>query len=334
MTKIANQNILITGGAGYIGSHMVKICLDCGYDVTVLDNLSTGFKKSVDGRATFIEGNISDAILVKKLILDYKINKIFHFAAFIEAGESVSNPLKYYKNNVASSIKFLEIIAECNVKNFIFSSSAAIFGEAKYLPIDEDHKKLPINPYGQSKLMIEQVLSDMSKANPDFKYGCLRYFNVSGADYKNNLGENHDPETHLIPLLIKYYLGKNNNFIIYGNDYDTKDGTCVRDYVHVLDICDAHLKLLKYIEKGGEEKYFNIGAEKPSSILDIIDILNKITNQKKEIKYSSKRRGDPAVLVSSSQKAQKLLKWSADNSDLEKIIYSAYSWEKNKGSND
>ncbi len=322
------KNLLIAGGAGYIGSHMVNIAVKAGYNVVVLDNLVSGNQDSVNKKAKLIIGDIADNDLVKKIIVENKIQAVMHFAAFIEAGESVNNPLKYYENNVAKTINFLNSVVESGINYFIFSSTAAIFGEAKYLPIDEDHPKNPVNPYGKSKLMIEEVLYELNKANKNFKYGCLRYFNASGADYENNLGENHDPETHLIPLLIRFANGKKNDFFVNGNDYETYDGTCVRDYIHVLDICDAHLKLLDYLENGGEEKYFNLGSESGYSVLDIVKVTEKIIGKKLDIKYGKRRKGDAVKLVTSSKKAQEILDWKLKHSDLESIVNSVWKWEK------
>jgi len=323
MNKIKKiQNILITGGAGYIGSHITKMCINKGYNVVVLDNLINGHKDSIDKKAKFIQGDIEDSILISKIIKENKIEAIFHFASFIEAGESVKNPLKFYYNNTSKTIKFLNTLIKNNVNYFIFSSTAAIFGKAKYLPIDENHPKNPINPYGQSKLMVEKILNEIKKTNKKFKYGCLRYFNVAGADYKNNLRERHDPETHLIPLLLKFANKKINNFYIFGNDYNTKDGTCIRDYIHVLDICDAHLKLLEYLEKDGEEREFNLGTGVGYSVLEIVKKMEKILNKKLNIQYKKRREGDTANLIANGNKAKKLLNWKSNNSGLKQIIES------------
>jgi UDP-glucose 4-epimerase len=322
------KNILITGGAGYIGSHMVNIAVNCGYDVVVLDSLANGRKNNVNEKAKLVIGDIADDNLVKKIITENNIEAVLHFAAFIEAGESVTNPLKYYNNNFDKSVKLLDTIVASGVNYFIFSSTAAIFGEAKYTPIDEEHPKNPVNPYGKSKLMVEEALSKIGQANPNFKYGCLRYFNAAGSDYKNNLGENHNPETHLIPLLMRFANGVKNDFTVNGNDYKTRDGTCVRDYVHVLDICDAHLKLLNYLENGGTENYFNLGTKNGYSVLEVIEAVEKIVGRKLDVKYGGKRIGDAAEVVASNQKAKEILGWDLKNSDLENIINSALQWEK------
>lgn len=321
------KNLLITGGAGYIGSHMVNIALNSGYSVVVLDSLINGHKSSVNEKAKLVIGDIADDDLVKRIIAENKIEAVLHFAAFVDAGESVAEPEKYYNNNATKTIKFLNNLVSNGVNYFIFSSTAAIFGDAKYLPIDEEHPKNPTNPYGKSKLMVEEALSKISQTNPNFKYGCLRYFNVGGADYKNNLGS-YNFEMGLIPLLLRFAAGKSENFSVYGNDYDTKDGTCVRDFIHVLDVCDAHLKLLNYLEKGGEEKYFNLGTASGYSVNEVVKMVEKVTDKKLNVTYGKRRVGDIISSVASNQKAKKLLGWELRNSDLENIISSSWNWQK------
>jgi UDP-glucose 4-epimerase len=328
MNSANKKNILITGGAGYIGSHMVLCAIQNGFNVVVLDSLVNGDKKFVNQKAKLIVGDVGDEALVSRIISEEKISTIMHFAAFIEAGESVKNPEKYFLNNYEKSKILIETVVKLGVSNFIFSSTAAIFGEAKYLPIDEEHPQDPINPYGKSKLMVEEFLAKTAKNNPHFKYVCLRYFNACGADYKNGLGENHNPETHLIPLLIKFVLGKRDEFFVNGNDYKTKDGTCIRDYIHVLDICDAHLKSLQYLQSGGNSDCFNLGSKNGFSILEIISALEKIIGKKIFFKSANKREGDPASLVADNKKAEEILLWKARFSSLNEIINSALQWEK------
>lgn len=328
MNKVNSKNILIVGGAGYIGSHMVLCAIQNGFNVVVLDSLINGDKKFVNQKAKLIVGDAGDEALVSKIISEEKISTIMHFAAFIEAGESVKNPEKYFLNNYEKSKILIETAVKLGVSNFIFSSTAAIFGEAKYLPIDEEHPQNPVNPYGKSKLMVEEFLAKTAKNNRQFKYVCLRYFNACGADYKNGLGENHDPETHLVPLLIKFVLGKRDEFFVNGNDYKTKDGTCVRDYIHVLDICDAHLKALQYLEKGGGSDYFNLGSKNGFSILEIISALEKNLDKKITFKFAQKRAGDPAFLVADNKKAEKVLLWKPQFSSLNEILNSTLQWEK------
>lgn len=327
--KNSIKNILITGGAGYIGSHMVQIAIDVGYNVVVLDNLSKGHKKSVHKKAKLIIGDIADENLVREALKENQIDVVMHFAAFIDAEESVLNPEKYYHNNYEKTKSLIDVVIESGVNYFVFSSTAAIFGDAKYFPIDEDHPKNPTNPYGESKLMVEKYLEDFQETHQNFKYGSLRYFNVGGSDYKNGLG-NYNSDRGLINLLTRFVIGEIDNFYIFGDDYDTRDGTCIRDYIHVLDICDAHLKLLKYLESGGLEKYFNIGSKNGHSISEIVKTTEQIIDKKLDIRIGERRKREIIKSIAGNKKAKEILGWELRNSNLRNIIYSALQWGKVK----
>ncbi len=322
--------ILVTGGAGYIGSHMVRQLIRDGLKPVIIDNLSNGFKEFVPNTGIpFYEANISDRETLKKIFSKHQIEAVINFAAFIEVGESVKNPLKFYANNVSNTLILLEEIIKAGVNKFIFSSTAALFGEPEYVPIDEKHILKPINPYGRSKLMVEQILGDF-EASYNLQYGCLRYFNASGADSEGGIGESHNPETHLIPIVLQAALGKREKIMINGNDYDTPDGTCIRDYVHVTDLADAHLLLLKYMQKGGKERYFNLGTGQGSSIMEIIKMVEKVTNLNVPFEFAPRRVGDPSRLIADGSKARDILGWNPQHSSLENIIKTAYEWERTK----
>ncbi len=320
-----NFSVLISGGAGYIGSATVKYFLDKGASVVVIDNLVTGHIEAIDKRAIFYEGDFSDKNLIKLIIKRHNINSAMHFSAFALVGESVENPAKYYENNVAKTIIFLETLAKNNVKYFIFSSTAATFGIPDRMPIDETFEQKPINPYGRSKLMVEEILKDFANAY-DFHYGILRYFNACGA--LDDIGEDHNPETHIIPNIIKTALDENKVFKIFGNDYPTKDGTCVRDYIHIKDLASAHYLTLEYIMKNNKSEDFNLGNGKGFSNLEILHAAEKVIGQKINYEFTNRRPGDPPVLIASSKKINNLLGWKPEFDSIEKIIESAYKWHK------
>ncbi|MBZ4687975.1 MAG: UDP-glucose-4-epimerase [Clostridiales bacterium] len=317
------ETVLVVGGAGYIGSHQVKMLNEKGYNVIVYDNLSTGYRDLVT-IDTFIEGDLADKSKLKEVFSNNKIDAVIHFAAFIEVGESVKNPAKYYYNNVVNVINLLDVMLEYNVNNFIFSSTAAVYGEPEEVPIQEDHPKKPINPYGKSKHMIEQILEDYDKAY-DLKYTCFRYFNAAGADDSGKIGEKHDPETHLIPLILKTALGERDEIYIFGTDYNTKDGTCIRDFVHVNDLADAHIKGLERLLKGEPSDVFNLGSGNGYSVKEIIETAREITLEDIKVVEAERRAGDPAVLIADCTKAKKLLNWEPKYS-LEDIIRTAWKW--------
>lgn len=320
--------ILVVGGAGYIGSHTVKELVK-EYEVVVLDNLSTGHRTAIDERAVFIEGDLGNAEDLNKLFSTYKIDAVMHFAANSLVGESVVDPQKYYTNNVGATLTLLKVMMEHDVKKFIFSSTAATYGIPETDLLTEESKTNPINPYGRSKLMIEQILADYHKAY-GMNYVVLRYFNAAGAYETGEIGENHDPETHLIPIILQHLLGEREKISVFGTDYETKDGTCVRDYIHVTDLANAHILSLKSLLSGNKEQAtYNLGNGTGYTVKEVIDMCERITGRKAMIEYSERRAGDPAQLVASSQKIADELGWKAER-NLENIIASAWNWHSQK----
>jgi UDP-glucose 4-epimerase len=321
--------VLVTGGAGYIGSHTVKKLLKSGYkNIIVIDDLSTGEKTRILKQVTFIEGDFANQELLETIFKNNKIENVIHFAASKIAPESVINPEKYYDNNLAKSIKLLQYCVNHKVKNFIFSSSAAVYGDVQGYPITEDFETKPTNPYGWSKLMFEQVLNDCSVSH-DLKYVSLRYFNAGGADPEGQLGNNHEKGEDVISILMEV-AKKNGTFTIHGSDYNTKDGTCIRDLVHVSDLASAHLAAIKYLERGGRSLKVNLGSEEGFTIREIAELTKKITGVNFKIKDGRRRPGDIVVSIASSEKARKLLLWKRRYSDIDKIIDSAWQWELQK----
>lgn len=326
------MKVLVVGGAGYIGSHMVKVLYKEGFEVIALDNLSTG-NAALGEYGSLIVGDMGDAEVLESIFNQYRFDAVIHFAASSQVGESIQNPIKYYKNNVAKSMILFEKIIENGIKNIIFSSTAAVFGEPEYVPIDEDHPRNPINPYGKSKLIVEEILEDLFESN-GINSVSLRYFNACGADPEGEFGECHDPETHLIPLALKAAMRDEGVIKIFGNDYNTDDGTCIRDYIHVNDLCDAHLKSLKYLLDGnlGAHK-FNLGNGCGYSVQKIIDEAKNVVKKDGldiEIEYVKRRLGDPEVLISDSEKAINILKWKPNYTAIKIIIEHAWAWEKNQ----
>lgn len=323
--------ILVTGGAGYIGSHCVLALLEQAYKVVIFDNLSTGHLQTIDilknyGNVEFLEGDLQNKSDLKKLFTNFKIDAVIHFAAFSQVGESVKNPQKYYLNNVCGTLNLLESMLENNVKKIVFSSTAATYGEPEYTPIDETHPQNPINPYGKSKLMIERILDDYDKAY-GLKSVRLRYFNVAGADSKSRIGEWHEPETHLIPNILKSTFNSGKTFELFGDDYPTKDGTCVRDYINVEDLAQAHLLALQYLKNGGNTNYFNLGTNDGNTVKEVFEACEKVCNKKIAVKIQPKRAGDPATLVADNSKAKEILNWTPQR-NLTDSIDCAYKWEK------
>ena len=321
---VNNDAVLIVGGAGYVGSHVNKVLYKLGYKTVCLDNLVYGHSEFVK-YGIFVPCDLSDLTALELICKCYNIDAVMHFAAFAYVGESVKKPDKYYTNNVSNTLNLLNTMLKFNIKKFIFSSTCAIYGNPEYIPIDENHPKKPINPYGKSKLMVEEILADYAKAY-DFHYVSLRYFNVAGADFDAEIGEKHIPETHIIPLLLDVALGKRANFTIFGNNYDTKDGTCVRDYIHVIDLAEAHVKAYDWLNKNNKSEFFNLGTGRGYTVLEIIKTIEKITGKKIAYKIGSPREGDPPVLVAANTKAQKILGFTCKYSDIENIIESAYRW--------
>jgi len=317
-----HASILVVGGAGYIGSHMAKMLVWSGHSVIVLDNLCTGFRDAVRyGR--LIEGDLADSALLDQIFTENDIAAVLHFAALSQVGESMREPARYYRNNVANTQNLLDAMLRHGVKRFIFSSTAAIFGEPKTPLIDEHHPQRPINPYGHSKRMVEEVLADYDKAY-GLRYVCLRYFNAAGADPEGELGERHDPETHLIPLVLQAASGRRDHIAVFGNDYPTPDGTCVRDYIHVWDLCSAHLLALEHLLADGRSDAFNLGNGAGFSVQEVIDTARQVTGREIPVHTQDRRPGDPAVLVADGQKARRELGWEPRFAALDQII--AHTW--------
>lgn len=324
-----NERVLVTGGCGYIGSHNVKYLLDKGCEVIVLDDLVNGFRDAVP-EGLLVEGDIGDSAFLDRLFFEHRIDAVMNFASFIEVGASVKNPSSYYLNNLGNTLVLLDAMVRHDVRKFVFSSTAAIFGNPEYTPIGEEHPKAPINPYGRSKWLVEQLLADYSAA-----YGlesvCLRYFNAAGADPSGDLGERHDPETHLIPLVLQAASRRRGAITIFGEDYDTPDGTCVRDYIHVNDLAQAHWLALEYMDKHRCSAAFNLGNGNGYSIRQVIDTVRKVTGKDFKVEIGPRRAGDPAVLVADSHRAREVLGWKPEHDSLETIVADAWRWEQRKG---
>lgn len=318
--------ILVVGGAGYIGSHMCLLLEQQGVEFLILDDLSSGRREAVDG-FELIEGRLDDLELLSSIFGSHEITTVMHFAAFIEVGESVKNPAKYYQNNVHATQKLLDCMVAHDVKQFIFSSTAAIFGTPEYTPIDENHPKQPINPYGRTKWMVEQILADYEQAY-GLKSVCLRYFNAAGADPAGRTGECHNPETHLIPLVLQAASGRRDAITIFGDCYQTPDGTCVRDYVHVEDLSRAHLLAVRYLTESGKSGRFNLGNGRGFSVREVIDVSERVTGRKIKVVAGERRDGDPGVLVADSTQAREVLGWTPRYKDLSEIVQHAWSWEE------
>ena len=320
------MKILVVGGAGYIGSHMIKRFQNTDHQIDVLDNLSTGFKENSQNYKLHI-CDLSNKKQVHKILKENKYEVVMHFASSINVGESYDHPMKYYENNVINTLNLLECMIDLKILNFIFSSTAAVYGEPESIPIKEEQNLSPINPYGKTKSLVENILSDYDKSY-GLKYISLRYFNACGAHIDGTIGERHNPETHLIPLILQTASGRRNNFKIYGDDYKTKDGTCVRDYIHVMDIAEAHLLSLEKLIQTQSSDIYNIGNKQGYSVREIIDMVEEITQIKIPYKISEKRKGDPAELIADNSKITEKLNWRARYSDLNTIINTAWEWEK------
>jgi len=320
------KSVLVTGGAGYIGAHACKALAEAGYTPITYDNFVYGHPKAVRW-GPLEKGDIGDREQLEMVMKKYNPSAVMHFAAYAYVGESVTNPAKYYQNNVAGTLSLLESMNSCSIDNIIFSSTCATYGMPDQIPIDENHPQNPINPYGRSKLMIEWILQDFAAAY-DLKFVSLRYFNAAGADPDAEIGENHDPETHLIPLVLDVALGIRNRLEIYGTDYDTPDGTCIRDYIHVSDLADAHLLALEYLNDGGQSTAFNLGNGNGFSVREVISTAMKVTGCDIPYLESKKRPGDPAVLIGSAEKIRDNLGWRAVHNSLEAIISTAWRWQK------
>ena len=327
------MNILITGGAGYIGSHVLKALLEKNSDkITVIDNFYSGSRDALValesvGKFEFIKCDLADTDLLEEIFSTHKFDAIIHFAAYIEVFESMQNPLKYYLNNTANTANLINLALKFGVKKFIFSSTAATYGEPENGVVCENSPQNPINPYGNSKLMSEQILKDAAAANSDFKFGILRYFNVAGASLDGLIGQNYPNATHLIKVATQTITGKRANMSIFGRDYDTKDGTCIRDYIHIEDLADAHLAVLDYLDDNDSD-IFNVGYGHGFSVLEVINMAKQIRGVGFEVMDAPRRLGDPAILIADSSKLRDLTSWKPKKDSLETIISSALAWEK------
>ncbi len=327
----AKPTILVTGGAGYIGSHAVLALQGAGYEVIVLDNLVHGHRELVEKvlQVKLIVGDTSDRALLDHLFATHPITAVMHFAAYIAVGESVTNPAKYYHNNVVGTLTLLEAMVAASIKQFVFSSTCAIYGVPKTIPLVEDHPQDPISPYATSKQMVEQILADFDTAY-GLKSVSFRYFNAAGAEPSGLLGEDHSPETHLIPLVLLAALGKLESISILGTDYPTPDGTCIRDYIHVMDLAQAHVLGLEYLLNGGDSQAFNLGNGSGFSVREVIETAKLVTGREIEIVERDRRTGDPPVLVGSSDKARKVLGWQPQYPDIKEIMTHALAWHQQR----
>lgn len=322
------MKVLVTGGAGYIGSHAVRQLKRSGHQTVVLDNLVFGHAEFVSPDE-LITGDLSDTVLLQKTFKENRFDAVMHFAAYAYVGESVENPAKYYRNNVASTLNLLDAMIAHGVKRFIFSSTCATYGLPETVPITETHPQQPINPYGMTKWMVEKILKDFDRAY-GLKSVCLRYFNAAGADPEGGIGEDHSPETHLIPLVFDAALGRRPHMTVFGTDYPTADGTCIRDYIHVTDLADAHVLALKFLSGHGRSEIFNLGNGRGFSVKEIIQSVEKITGHPIPVQFGGRREGDPPVLIGSAEKAKKILGWQPRLADLSVILETAWRWHRSR----
>jgi UDP-glucose-4-epimerase GalE len=323
-----NEPVLITGGAGYVGSHTCKTLAAMGYLPVTIDNLIYGHTWAVQW-GPFVQGDILDSGVLDQIFSKYRPKAVIHFAAFAYVGESVQQPAKYYQNNVAGSISLLEAMRRNECTNIIFSSSCSTYGIPLQVPIPEDHPQVPINPYGRTKLMMEQIIQDYGSAY-GIRYAILRYFNAAGADPEGQIGEDHDPETHLIPLLLQTVLGRRECTEVYGTDYDTPDGTAIRDYIHVTDLGNAHVLALKYLCQSRQSLCLNLGTGRGNSVLEVIQAVERVTGKKVTFRTVGRRPGDPPELVAKADQAASLLGWKPDFGDVHDLIATAWNWHRSR----
>lgn len=321
------MKIAVLGGAGYIGSHTVKELIERGNEVVVIDNLQTGYLAAVHKGAEFLKGDIRDKEFLRRALVGAGFDAVIHFAACSLVGESVTDPLKYYNNNVGGAITLLEVMVEAGIDKIVFSSTAAAYGEPERIPILEDDRTCPTNPYGETKLAMEKMFKWAGQAH-GMRFVSLRYFNACGADESGDFGEAHNPESHLIPLILQVPNGKREAIYVFGDDYDTKDGTCVRDYIHVTDLADAHILAVEYLQNGGGSDIFNLGNGVGFTVREVIESARRVTGHAIPEIVSPRRAGDPARLIASSEKARKVLGWAPKHADLDEIVGSAWSWHK------
>ena len=320
--------VLVTGGAGYIGSHTVCELIGQGYDVAVADDLSTGHIEAVHEKARFYNGDIRDKAFLSELFRKEAVDGVIHFAASSLVGESMVDPLKYYNNNMYGTMVLLETMAGNGIDKIVFSSSAAVYGEPESVPIREEDRTAPLNTYGETKLAMERMMKWTSAAH-GLRYVALRYFNACGAHVSGCIGEDHCPETHLIPIILQAAAGRREYISVFGNDYDTPDGTCIRDYVHVTDLARAHVLALEYLAGGGASDVFNLGSGRGFSVAEIIEHTKRVTGRDFAVKYEDRRPGDPAVLISSGDKAERVLGWRPESSEIGRVLESAWEWHRN-----
>lgn len=321
------MSILVLGGAGYIGSHAVYQLIDQNYKVVVVDNLQSGHNQAVHPQATFYKGDIRDKEFLRSVFEQEKIEGVIHFAANSLVGESMENPLKYFNNNVYGTQVLLEVMMEFGIKNIVFSSTAATYGEQKVMPITEEMPTLPTNAYGETKLTMEKIMKWCESAY-GLKYVSLRYFNVAGARSTGEIGEDHHPETHLIPVILQVAVGQREYISVFGDDYDTEDGTCIRDYIHVEDLIDAHILALSYLQNGGESTIVNLGSGKGFSVNEMVETAREVTGHEIPAKVVPRRSGDPSKLIASSEKAKKVLGWNPQRTSIKQIMEDAWNWHQ------
>ncbi|HOI46522.1 MAG TPA: UDP-glucose 4-epimerase GalE [Bacilli bacterium] len=321
------MSVLVCGGAGYIGSHCVKMLCDLGEDVVVIDNLSTGYLKAIDKRATVYLGDIQDELLLNTIFKQHMIFEVIHFAAFSLVGESMKEPLKYYDNNVVGTIQLLKSMVKHNVKKIVFSSTAAVYGDHELMPITENFDTIPSNTYGETKLAMEDMMKWADVAY-GIKFMALRYFNVAGAHHSSLIGEAHHPETHLIPIVLQVPLGQRSHITIFGDDYATFDGTCIRDYIHVEDLIEGHILALKSLRSGAQSNIYNLGSGSGYSVLEVIEAARRVTKHPIPVKVEARRAGDPARLIASSEKIETELGWVRRYNSIDDIIQSAWNFHQ------
>jgi UDP-glucose 4-epimerase len=320
--------ILVTGGAGYIGSHYVLYERARGSDVVVLDNLVYGHREAV-GDVPLVVGDLSDRATLDRVFTEYRVDAVVHFAAFAYVGESVTQPEKYYHNNVVATLGLLDAMRDYGIRHFIFSSSCATYGNPQYVPMDEQHPQSPINPYGETKYMCEKIMQAYDRAY-GLRFAALRYFNAAGADPEGRIGESHNPETHLLPLVLQAAQGTRGPVTVFGTDYDTPDGTCIRDYIHVLDLAQAHSLALERLRSGAESGFYNLGTETGYSVRQVIELCERVSGRPVPAEYGPRREGDPPRLVASAAKAKGELGWQPRYLDLAETIATAWAWEQNR----
>lgn len=319
------MSILVTGGAGYIGSHAVYQLIDQGLDVVIVDNLQTGHRGAIHPKAKFYEGDLRDRDFMREVFRKESIEGVIHFAANSLVGESMEKPLQYYDNNVYGTQILLESMIDAGVKYIVFSSTAATYGEPEAVPITEEMPTVPTNTYGETKLAMENMMKWCEQAH-GIRFVSLRYFNVAGARSTGEIGEDHNPETHLIPVVLETALGKREKITIFGDDYPTKDGTCIRDYIHVEDLIDAHILALNYLKNGGQSDIFNLGSSQGFSVKEIVEMAREVTGKEIRAEIGPRRAGDPSILIASSEKAKKILGWTPSRTNIEQIIKDAWNW--------